>query len=257
MYLYFYDTFVNQKKYQAELHRIEARTLDLGINGRIEKLSVLKNAKEMITDGIRQGADTVIAVGNDATLRSLIPIVAKHPVTLGFIPLEASRFAKIFGLPVGEKACDTLSRRIIQKIDLGKIKNSYFFASLEFPDNTIKIECDGKYRVTPTHPQSKVSVCNLGSIFEANPPTQSNISNPCDGRLEAIMVEPESSSLLSRLSTKGFQSRSVFPAKKIRIEGSTKNSRVVIDNDQVMKTPLTVEVLPKKLSLIVGKQRMI
>lgn len=257
MYLYFYDSLTNQKKHLAELHRVEARLLDLGINGRIERLSVLKNAKEMVTDGIKQGADTIIAVGNDATFRRLIPIVAAYEVTLGFIPIEESRIAKILGIPMGEHACDTLSRRFVQKVDLGKVKNSYFFASLEFPDRGVKIECDGQYRVIPTHPQSTVSICNLGSIFESKALAASMVSNPCDGRLEAVMREPATSGWRSHFGSSRSEMRSVFSAKKFRVEGIEKDSKVVVDHDQVMKTPLTVEVLPQRLALIVGKYRMI
>ena len=47
MYFYFYDTFVSDKKNEQLLGKIENRLIELGINGRTEKLTVLKNMKEL------------------------------------------------------------------------------------------------------------------------------------------------------------------------------------------------------------------
>ena len=62
MYFYFYDTFVSDKKNEQLLGKIENRLIELGINGRTEKLTVLKNMKELIEDAIKKGAHTIVAV---------------------------------------------------------------------------------------------------------------------------------------------------------------------------------------------------
>lgn len=254
MYFYFYDGFLNNKKYRGELNRIESRLFDLGINGRSERMSILKNAKDVIEDGIKQGATTIVAIGNDATFRTLIHYSADHDVTIGFIPLEPSRFATIFGIPLGHLACDILSRRITKKIDIGKIQSTIFAASLEIPSGSVKILCDGRYTVSPTNEKSRVSILNIGRIFDPSPPVPIDIQNPCDGKLEAVILEPPSHSFFSRLKPSPLN-KSVFSAKHFVVKGE--NVKVVVDHEWILKTPVTISVLPKKLSFIVGKQRMI
>ncbi len=54
MYFYVFDSYVQDKKYQSDVARIEARLGALGISGRTEKLTILKNindaTREVTTD---------------------------------------------------------------------------------------------------------------------------------------------------------------------------------------------------------------
>lgn len=251
MYLYVYDLFLQDRKYAAVLARIEGRVLELGIQGKTERLTVLKQLKEIIEDGIRQGAKTVVAVGNDATIREVIRLTAKHNVTLGFIPLgEPAHIASFLGIPTGEAACDILSARIIERIDLGMINGQYFFSSIDLPGAAVTLECDGKYHVTSTAAESRVSIRNVGDLGGE----QLSYSHPQDGLLEAVVqgAAPSRFSFFSR----GASKPSVFPIKRMRVTATaTEAVSVVADGHFVVKTPLTVEIAPRKLSLIVGKER--
>src|SRR3989339_839914 len=100
MYLYIYDSFLNDKKYTDSLIKIEKRITDLGIKGKIARLSVLKNMKELITDGVKEGVHTVVAIGNAQTFAKVINIVADLDLTLGLIPIDNNNpIAKILGIP--------------------------------------------------------------------------------------------------------------------------------------------------------------
>lgn len=48
--------------------------------------------------------------------------------------------------------------------------------------------------------------------------------------------------------------KSIIPFKKIAIK-SKESVSVVTDGQRVLKTPVQVEIIPKKLKIIVGKKR--
>lgn len=251
MYLYIYDSFLADKKYSPLLAQIEARLLELGINGRIEKLTILKNLKEMVEDGIKKGAETLVVVGDDTTLGKVISYIAPFKkIILGYIPLGPKlKIPPLFGIPIGEKACDILSKRIIQKFDLGKVNEKYFLFSLNVANKeNVKIECDGRYTIQAINPASSLKICNLGLVNEGT------FFNPGDGRLEAVVMKENSG---WRIFGASFKKDSVFPFKKAKIKCETDCVPLVIDGGTIVKTPAEVSVVPKRLNIIVGKERKI
>ena len=253
MYLYIYDLFLQDKRYLTAIARIEARLNELGINGKIERLSILKSMKELITDGIKAGAKTVVAVGNDQTMSEVIRLTAGKRVTLGFIPVgEKSRVAAFLGVPQEEAACTVLSRRIVEHIDLGKINNQYFFSSVEIPAQHVTLECDGRYRVTSPEPTARVSVCNtnlLGERFRGR-----QWSDPKDGRLEAIVRGETKSRFPAFFGGRTNTTESIFPVRRMKVTAEP-SVTLVADGHYRVKTPATLEIVPKKLAVIVGKTR--
>ncbi len=257
MYYYIYDSFLNQGKYAAELNRIEARLMDLGINGRIEKLTILKSFKEIVEEAIRKGAKTIIAVGNDQTVSKIISYLPNLQTTLGIIPIgEENNLASLLGIPSGEQACDTLSSRIIEKIDLGKANNKYFISSLQVPvQKELVMDC-GSYKISPLDNTKMINICNFSSLPVADNQYET-CGNPKDGMLEAIISSNQKEQHgLFGLFKKEYSKKSVFPIKKMKIKCSSESLSVLADGQTTIKTPLTVEVIPKKLKIIVGKKRM-
>jgi len=96
MYYYIYDNYLTDKKYEKELDKIKTRLLDLEIQGKHEKLTLLKSIDELVKDEIKRGATTVVAVGNDKTFLKLVDVIAQSGVTLGLIPVgkEDNNLAK-------------------------------------------------------------------------------------------------------------------------------------------------------------------
>lgn len=255
MYFYFYDSFLKERKYAGLLTKIENRLIDLGINGKIEKMNVLKSAKEVIADAVKNKADSIIAVGDDKTFANILKIIAPYKnVVLGFIPVAPGNISKMLGIPIKEEACNTLSARIVSGIDLGKVNSHYFFSALELPrGNNISIECDGKYTVRPTSRGVNISIQNFGLVLNKKNLQKDDVHNPADGYLDVVFSSEGDGGLFK---AKSGQRASIFPVKKVAIKSPGESLAVTSDGVDDLKTPINVSVVPKKLRVIVGKERL-
>lgn len=258
MFFYLYDAFVSDKKYQDELTKAENRLIELGINGRIEKLSILRNPKELIIDAIKKDAHTIVAVGNDSTLIKVMNIVADYNIAIGYIPLQPnSPLAKIFGIPDSFIACNILSKRLIKKISLGKANQNYFVGSLNISDTDgVAIECDDKYKITLKEKNCYLAIYNLGNILEKREEKDWQIF-PQKNFLNVVACAPLENKILNFFKKKNSDKTSIFQVKKIKITTSNKVVPVMLDGQITLKTPLTVVIKPKKINIIVGKERKI
>jgi diacylglycerol kinase family enzyme len=150
----------------------------------------------------------------------------------------------MLGIPYGVEACDVLSSRIIKRIDLGKVNNRYFLFGIKVPDSrNLTMECDGHFQISAVAP-SQVLISNFGPQ-----------SNPLDGKLEVIVTPSVSEGFFNRLKKSTYSQASVFPFKKLAIRTAGESLPIFEDGQAIVKTPTTIEVAPKKLKLIVGKQR--
>ena len=153
MYYYIYDTFLADKKYEKTIDRVKTRLLDLEIQGKHERLTLLKSIDELISDEIKRGNTTIIVVGNDKTFLKVVDIIAKNNATLGLIPIGPdNKIAEYLGLGLEDSACEVIAARTVVKFDLGKIENQYFFSRMQISKNLerLTIEKDS-YKMTPNH----------------------------------------------------------------------------------------------------------
>ena len=255
MYQYIYDSFLSDAKYFKILAIIENRLADLGLQGRVDRLTLFKDPRELIMEGIKKGVRTVVAVGNDATLNQIINSLDGLNLTIGMIPVgHGNEMAKVLGIGEGTSACDCLSNRLVQKIDLGKINDQYFLSHIQILSAEVNLRCGSKYYIKSLR-DNRVGIYNL--------PTFDERADPQDGYLEA-RIKPRGKGFLTdsardRLSFfKNFSSRcreSSFPVKKIFLE-SKKELPVLVDGLKTINTPAEVEILPQKLKIIVGKNRL-
>jgi len=252
MYHYIYDSFLSDPKHAKLLSQIENRLTDLGIYGNVHRLALFKSMKGTIQDAVRRGAKTIIAVGDDGTVAKAIDAVAEFSgVSFGAIPVgEKHTIAQLLGIPLGVEACDVLSARLVEDLDLGKVNSHYFLTSLEVPGQ-VNAECDGQYTVSPVA-GGHIRVCNL-SMGERH------TSDPRDGRLETMVRTATrgffSSMFRPALATAGL---SVFPTQKvvIRAEGKAQMTAIA-DGQPYADAEFRIEVMPKRLKVIVGKARTI
>lgn len=244
MYLYIYDSFLSEPKYESILAAIERRVTDLDIKGKIARLSVLKNIKELVADGVKNGVTTVVAIGDDQTFAKVINIAAQFDVTLGIIPVTTtSTIARVLGIPPKEHACEVLAARIIKRLDLGKINSQYFLNQAQITNAAVTITCDG-FSLQPTTELNSITICNVGGTVTAN-------CNPTDGILEAIITPIESNWLAKRT----LQS-TVLPFKKIMIRSRGEEEVSILTDEQIiMKTPAEIVIAPSQLRVIVGSNR--
>lgn len=250
MYYYIYDNYLNESKYKNSLFKIESRLTDLGINGKIARLSVLKNLQKGIFDEINSGIKTIVAVGDDKTLGQAINLMPDLDRPIGYIPVtNSSKIAKILGIPAYEDACNILSTRIVKKFDLGKINDLYyFFTCLEMPGDTLNIICDDNYFINVEGKNNIITVNNIS--FNADFEDKVVLGNDGLIRLEIKHTE-------KKWFTPAKETFSKFKAKKINITSDKSIPILITDEKRIIKPPLEIRIAEKKLHLIVGKNRLL
>lgn len=252
MYFYFYDKLTQNKKYEPLLVKVETRLIDLGLNGRVEKLSIFKNAREIIRDAVKKGAKTIVAVGDDNTFTTVVNMVATHGVMLGFIPIEPGVFSRLLGIPAGEAACDVLSKRLYQTIDLGCIQDFYFMGAVVGKTTApTALRCDDAYTVTvPAH--THIQFANVGNVFGEEAVKE----NAEDGSLRVrLQNQSGSSGLFRRRQTPA--SESIFRASTIEVTSHSVELAMTADQNASFHTPCTITTAPKALKVIVGRERLL
>lgn len=256
MYFYFYDKFVQDKQHDAVVAAVESRLIELGINGRVEKLSIFKNVQELVADAVKKGATTVVAVGNDTTFTTVANIVAHHQVTLGFIPVvEGSRFAQVLGIPTGAGACDVLSKRLCETIDLGKVRDHYIVGCLRvLQPSGVTLRCDDQYTISTTAATTEVRIMNVGDVFDLPSP---RIMNSTDGRLDVVIAPVVETGVLRKKKVRHEEKETVIPIEHLRVDVASGSVQLQVDNGVTITTPCEVTVVPQALTLIVGRDRLL
>ncbi|MGI6373834.1 MAG: diacylglycerol/lipid kinase family protein [Patescibacteria group bacterium] len=240
MYVYIYDEYLNRPKYSRTINKLETRLTDLGLNGKIIRLSGIKNVKNAVQHEIKLGARTIIAVGNNQTVNKIMGAIIEVETTgetrplLGIIPIGTDNsIATSFGIKDIEEACSILLARRIEKIDLGLVNNYYFLnqASIQSLNTLIKID-DYSLEITE---RGIVKVINLLSD-----PKEKIKSNPHDGKLDVLIKTRK-------------RDESIITTKKLLI--TNPQEKLIIDEVLELNTPVEVSVMKNKISVIVGKNR--
>lgn len=248
MYQYIYDNFLSEKRYAKTLAELENRLTDLGIHGRVDRMHPLKSLRESIDDGLRKGVRTIIAVGGDETFKKVLDVVPGKHVVMGYIPLVSpSHIADMLGIPEGVAACDLLSARLTETLDIGRVNGQYFLTAVSFPVEEMQIECEGKYRVELAH-GGRVSVCNTATMDASHGLT--HMGNPFDGYLDAVFVP----------GSKGFLFRSAGTAKSVLllrkiVARAAKPFTLVADGRALQQQTAEIDVAAERLRVIIGKGR--
>lgn len=250
MYIYLYDTFLKDKKYAGLVSAYENRLTDFGIFGKIVRITRFTNPQRIIEDEVRRGAKTVVIVGNDDTFARVISRSADiNGLTFGLLPVgEENSVAEMLGIPVAIDACDILSRRRVESLDVGTFNDRFFFKRISLAANQFELVCEDKYAVGPQDRESQVEICNLGVPSWEGDATP-KLLKPQDGKL-TIFMRPTKKSLFG---TK-FIKPSVLQVGKIRAH--FKHPVVVsVDGIQSREKDIEVNVSRKKFKIIVGKAR--
>ncbi|MFH0853815.1 MAG: diacylglycerol kinase family protein [bacterium] len=250
MYCYLHDAFLRDHRYESQINKIENRLAELGLQGKTERLTILKNMREIVQDAIKKGVDTIVAVGDDSTISKLLSLIAEKNITLGIIPMGPKQsITQMLGIPGGPAACDTLSKRIVKRLDLGKINGHYFLRSLEISKSNVMLESDRGYQISAVAGENEIRITNLPASSQ-----EIGDSNPEDGFLEAI-VQPTKQRGFLPMFRRQFSRASVFPLRRVRITCSNECVPLLVDNETVIKTPAAVEIAPGSLRVIVGAKR--
>lgn len=236
MYVYIYDEFLGEGKYDKLVYKVEKRLTDLGLNGKIIRLGITKNLKSAIDDEIRQGAKTIVAVGNDRTVAQVINVITnnqsdeKYRVCLGIIPVEekGSQLAKFFGIKNINDACEVLLGRRLESFNLASINNGFFLFRAETGLSGAILEIDKNFIIQPVKPALLEIKNNPGSEKEGD--------------------------LLS-LKIKEGNTESSFSFRELLLVN--KDAPVITDGCLEVKTPAKISLSDEKIRIIVGKERII
>lgn len=252
MYHYIYDPVLSEKRYGKFVVDLENRLTDLGIHGRIDRIHPFKSLREAVEEHLKRGGKTVVAVGTDETFKRVLEVVVGKPLTLGYIPISGiAPIAQLLGIPEGVAACDMLSARLTETLDIGRVNGQYFFAAVSFSGKDVSLECEGRYRVELVA-GGKVSICNVG-LLEGD--GMQHQGNPFDGYLEAILEPAAASGGFFRKAMPLKQS--VLSLRKI-IARSPKPFTVVADGRILSQQERAeIDIAKERLRVIIGKTRMI
>ncbi|MEA3450254.1 MAG: hypothetical protein U9Q85_04770 [Patescibacteria group bacterium] len=232
MHVYVYDTYVSEKKYAAQIAKIETRITDLGLNGKIIRLGLISSIDQAIISEIKKGAKTIVMVGGVKLLHQGVNALAKiitsetlgQNIPLAFIPVGKDEFGagQILGLKAGEEACNVLSQRRIKEVGLGKADNNYFLFSAQIATNDTILEIDENYTI-------KIKKPGL------------------------IKVENLKNTLNLLITTKKRNKNSLFPFKNLLLSDS--KHPLILDFVVELNLPVKITTAKEKINLIVGSSR--
>lgn len=250
MYGYIYDESVQKPKFEAELANIESRLTDLGMSGKVVRLALFRDPSEIIAGEVSRGLSTVVAVGNDETARRVLDVVAEYPgTTFGYIPLGApTHLARLLGVPEGVAACDVLSGRIVETIDMGVVNGKRFLAGIAANKFSAELSC-GAFRMRPIRP-GVLQVRNLAVGFVPSP---EQVADPRDGKLE-LVLEVEGSRGWNPFG-KAKVGRTVLPFTELTLHDD-KPFTIVADGEEMTADRFDISIEPGMLKVITGRGRM-
>lgn len=244
MYCYLYDEFIQEhKRFERELMKIENRLTDLGIAGKVSRLALFRDAEEMIRDEIDRGVNTIVVVGNDETVRKVVDVAAESHVVLGLIPIGPNNeLASLLGIPEGVAACDVLSARRIETIDVGTVNGRRFITGLSIPHFHAEITCEDKFRVTAVARQAELEIRNFART-----------TNPRDGRFEAVIraAVKKGWAVFGRTQLK----ESVLPLTSMAIRSDIPIS-LYVEGEEMTSNRFDIGIEPLVLRVIAGKARV-
>lgn len=289
MYYYIINPASGFGKISKIQERLKSRLDDLGIVGEFVKTTGRGDATKLTKLALSKGYGTIVAVGGDNTVNEVINGLVDSRACLGVIPIGSNNsLAKTLGIWNWEQAPSILAARKLETIDLARLNNRYFIttAAVGFETNIIRKRAErgfwpkllfGQKILTElknfSPQQAKITFegrlladTEIFTIIVANSKPLSGFKktfrpNPQDGILDILIVSGLSKlkvfvaiPSIIRGSYENLPQTSIFRTKKLKIQ--TKDPLPVsADGEEIDKTPTEIEIVPKKLKAIVGKER--
>ncbi len=262
------------EKLQTELQGLLA---EFKIAGETARVTPLRSVQDLVDTASQRGAKTLVACGSDDTFNLMLAALKGRDFTLGFIPFDSeSTLAKILGINNVFTGVKTIAGRRIEKIDLAKIAGNYFISFLEFGvmSHNIKktgtwqslklLSSDAKSFSIRVDNSYTLNISGLGGLVANIRSTSSQaekIANPTDGNLDLLILER-----MGKLRTLAHRhhiaegllekvpNTSVIKCKKIDFL-EPRGLPLTMLGRVVAKFPASVEIIPQRLRMIVGRNR--
>lgn len=271
MYYYIVDP---QNLSQAEFERVQnqlySSVSEYRVSGEVIRATGLRTVAQLVESAFSHGARTIVAVGSDGTLQELINAVGGREITLGFIPIVPSAVGDSLGIKTIAQGAKTIAARRIAEMDLGAVNNNLFFTTAVF--GALPLQDQGylnSLRQGLTQGRRELPQLELkfsaDEHFEASLPIVAgciqNLGHPTDGYLDVLLL-PQISGWTAfrhrheilRGEFEKIPGTSVLHVKKIEIH--TPEGLAIRSEGRVLgKTPAVIEIKPKALKIIVGRER--
>lgn len=239
-FAYVYDSFLTDRKYERDLANVETELARLGVEGKVIRLAMFRQARELIIDAMRSGVRNLVFVGNDRTLQSALPILPTHDLTVGFIPMEkVGTLGREFAIPTGPAAAEVLAARRIELFDLGTCNGRPFLVDAVASAPGASLSIEGRYRVGSD--TARLEIRNLTG------------TRGDDGKLDAYFLSDQPQGFFARWK-QALAGETHLPF----VDGELacrQGVSLMVDGDVMQGERFSFGVLPRALKCIVGKTR--
>ena len=240
-YAYIYDERLNDRKYDRELMKFEAEISSRGLQGRIGKFAMFRHAKDIVSDIMRDTPHTLVVVGDEMTLLSVIGNLGTAQVMIGFIPLLGEGLlSRSYGIPKGLASIHTLAGRFIEELDIGTVEKRLFVTEICAIGPGISLFIDDRFTIE-TALEGKIIIRNIGTNADAS-----------DGFLDLFIeggAEKKGFAWLKKTKTETSHVR----FKKATLHRSLQGS-CIVDGVPVNGEKLEIALQPKALKIISGRR---
>lgn len=278
MYYYILDPQnIDPGKFERQQIELQGLLAEFKISGEMGRVSSLRTIQDLVETASERGANTLVACGTDDTFNLMLSYLRGRDFTVGFVPLDdESYLAKILGLDSLQVAAKTIAARRIEKIDLATLGPSYFISYVEFgigskklknlnwwnsikalsvPEHKFSIRIDNSYTMDIT--------C-LGGIVantRGSASATSTIANPTDGFLDLLILEKLNKFNILKYKEQVITGRfeeiphsSVIKCRKVEFL-QPQGFPLTMAGRVFTKIPTSIEIIPRRLRMIVGKNR--
>lgn len=265
---------LSQRQYERVQHELYSSLSAFKVSGEVVRITGVRTMSQLVETAISRSATTVIAVGTDETFDELVNASIDKDVVLGFIPIMDCELGNILGISDIEHGAKTIAGRRIAELDLGSVNDSYFTTKLSFglmkqeqglfgsikslfdlPTYEIKFSAVGKFEA------SAQAVGGMIINGRDNGSTKVNLGNPADGMLDILLLPKLTNLQILKYRSQilsGFYENitgsSLVHANKLEIINPA-GLPLRAGNKIIAKTPATIEVMPKAIKVIVGRER--
>lgn len=268
---------ISQKEFERVQNILYSSLSEYRISGEIVRSTGLRTINQLVENAFAHRAKTIVAVGSDETLHDVINAVGNREMVIGFIPIFPTEVGRILGIKSIPHAAKTIALRRIGELDLGVVNKNYFLTTLNIgsingyswskifdfeliknlinlPQIELIVAADSEYRAT-----LKIMAATI--INSRSAADTGSFADPTDGVLDVVFLPKLSKwqtfSHRKEMLTGNFEKipqASIVHVKKIEIL-SPAGIPLRAGRRVIAKTPAVIEIVPKTLKIIVGKDR--
>ncbi|MDP4001420.1 MAG: diacylglycerol kinase family protein [bacterium] len=285
MYYYIVDPKnLSQRQFERVQNQLYSSLSEFRISGETSRVTALRTVPQLVEMAKSHGAKNIIAVGNDDTLHEVVNAINDDEITVGFIPLIPTNFGNILGVNSIPQATKIIAARRTTFLDLGVVeqigtkqrtvflKNLTFGLELEAgvnKNNLYSFKLINQLFKLPKievgftgDKKFKANLNLLGGLVINSRENGDSFVNPTDGVLDVLLLPKLNKYQVFKYRKyilnecfENIPGTSVLHVKRLEIsnpEGLTLRA----GNKVLAKAPAIIQVLPKKLKIIAGRERM-